>query len=530
VVEQVTPIGATVSLPSTRGQIPALTAGQVVDARVLAIMNNGTVRLAIAGVTVEAATTTPLTPGSTVRLLAQEQGGALKLSVVDQTQVSAPPTPTGEAARPPAAEGAAVPLARALAGLVARQSSLAPLFADLEHLLGSGPAGAARTAALPAEVVAAAAKVLDFRLPAGEAGNPARILASFLTSGVFHDAAAQRQPPGQGLAGQLAPAQAVAGQVTAGQVAAQTSLQRLGQAVGQMLGGQMLGGQAGGQVTGTAGDPAARQMPTQAAASGSPGSSGLALRSLLAMVTMAAPAAGSATPSSPSPVLLPLPDLKSALIELRSALVGALGTDAVRLGAIVAPNDAARPPRRGAPPRAQPAVAPLLGAEASPREVLRTLLSETDGALARLSLTQLASSDADRPVGIGPADKGAAPVWTFEVPLAADGRTSIAQIEIRREESRAAAAGETAPGWSVKFSIDVEPAGPVHAVLTLRGADLSVTLWAERPATAAQLQAEGGGFAALLADQDLTLERLFVRGGRPDAPPEPVRHLVNRVT
>ena len=42
----------------------------------------------------------------------------------------------------------------------------------------------------------------------------------------------------------------------------------------------------------------------------------------------------------------------------------------------------------------------------------------------------------------------------------------------------------------------------MHAVLTLRGSDLSVSLWAERPAIAEQLQAAGGGFAALLADQE----------------------------
>ncbi|NJL50735.1 MAG: flagellar hook-length control protein FliK [Blastochloris sp.] len=162
--------------------------------------------------------------------------------------------------------------------------------------------------------------------------------------------------------------------------------------------------------------------------------------------------------------------------------------------------------------------------------MLRTLLAETDGALARLALAQLASSDANQPAGIGRADMAAASGWTFEVPLVADGRTSIAQIEIRRDDSRAAATGETAPAGASSSPIDVEPAGPVHAVLALRGSDLSVSLWAERPETMALLQAEGGGFAALLADQDLTLERLFVRGGRPDTPPEPVRHLVNRVT
>ncbi|NJO54167.1 MAG: flagellar hook-length control protein FliK [Bacteroidales bacterium] len=150
--------------------------------------------------------------------------------------------------------------------------------------------------------------------------------------------------------------------------------------------------------------------------------------------------------------------------------------------------------------------------------------------MARLSLAQLASTDAETTPRLGRVDATSQPGWTFEVPLVAEGRTSIAQFEIRPNDGRSSGDTEGARGWSIRFSIDVEPVGPVHALLTLQGTNLSVSLWAERPATAELLQAEENRFTASLAEQDLTLDRLFVRSGRPDTPPAPLRHLVNRVT
>ncbi|NJO54740.1 MAG: hypothetical protein HC829_07785, partial [Bacteroidales bacterium] len=99
VVEQVTPIGTFSAMPNTREQIPALAAGLVVDARVLALMETGIVRLAIGGRIFDAATTAQLVPGSTVRLLVEEQGGSLKLSVVERGQTP-PAMQQADAARP----------------------------------------------------------------------------------------------------------------------------------------------------------------------------------------------------------------------------------------------------------------------------------------------------------------------------------------------------------------------------------------------------------------------------------------------
>ena len=43
--------------------------------------------------------------------------------------------------------------------------------------------------------------------------------------------------------------------------------------------------------------------------------------------------------------------------------------------------------------------------------------------------------------------------------------------------------------YALADRLDVEPAGPVHALISLNGEKTSVRLWAERPATAEQLRA-----------------------------------------
>jgi len=47
--------------------------------------------------------------------------------------------------------------------------------------------------------------------------------------------------------------------------------------------------------------------------------------------------------------------------------------------------------------------------------------------------------------------------------------------------------------WRARFSLDVEPAGPVHALVSLSGDKTFVRMWAERPATAVQLRAGAAG-------------------------------------
>jgi hypothetical protein len=89
----------------------------------------------------------------------------------------------------------------------------------------------------------------------------------------------------------------------------------------------------------------------------------------------------------------------------------------------------------------------------------------------------------------------AAQRWNFEIPFATPQGTAIAQFEVSRE-GRAPQSDPQTRTWRARFSLDVEPMGPVHASIALSGARTSVTLWAERHSTAARLHDN----AALLSD------------------------------
>lgn len=78
------------------------------------------------------------------------------------------------------------------------------------------------------------------------------------------------------------------------------------------------------------------------------------------------------------------------------------------------------------------------------------------------------------------------PQRAFEVPLMSSTGTSIAQFQIARDGRAVTADGRAV--WRARFSVDMEPMGPVHAQVTLLSNRAAVTLWAERPHTAAQLQ------------------------------------------
>jgi hypothetical protein len=146
-------------------------------------------------------------------------------------------------------------------------------------------------------------------------------------------------------------------------------------------------------------------------------------------------------------------------------------------------------------------------------------LAQTEAALARHTLLQAASlpnwveSPAARLEGQGQR-------LTFEVPFATPQGTSIAQFEIRGDGGGTAAEPHLKV-WRVRFSLDVEPAGPVHAQVTLLGVRVAVTLWAERPAAAAQLSEKSPMLADALRAAALEPGDIQLRAGVPSTPRGP---------
>jgi hypothetical protein len=185
------------------------------------------------------------------------------------------------------------------------------------------------------------------------------------------------------------------------------------------------------------------------------------------------------------------------------------------------------PPFRAALPSAQPVAPPSLTSDTPLAAAVHHLLDDTDAAIARQTLLQVASLP-DRAEIAGPRTDPAAPRWNFEIPFATPAGTAIAQFEISRDGT----AGEIDAAkrvWRARFSLDVEPAGPIHALISLSGDKTSVRMWAERPATATQLRAGASQLSQALSRAELQPGEIVIRDGAPLQPsPAPAGHFLDR--
>ena len=75
--------------------------------------------------------------------------------------------------------------------------------------------------------------------------------------------------------------------------------------------------------------------------------------------------------------------------------------------------------------------------------------------------------------------------------------------------------------WRARFSLDIEPAGPIHALVSFSGGTTAVRMWAERPLTAARLRADTPALSQALREAALEPGDIVVGEG---APPSPAPH------
>jgi hypothetical protein len=185
------------------------------------------------------------------------------------------------------------------------------------------------------------------------------------------------------------------------------------------------------------------------------------------------------------------------------------------------------PPINGALPSAQPVMPATLVAHAPVEATLQHLLTDTDGAIARQTLLQVASLPGQTDTTAGRLDPSV-PRWNFEIPFATPRGTAMAQFEISRDGG-GREAGTAKQVWRARFSLDVEPAGPVHAQVSLSGERTSVRMWAERPATAAQLRAGVSQLSQALSRAELQPGDIVIRDGAPVQPASaPAGHFLDR--
>jgi hypothetical protein len=142
-------------------------------------------------------------------------------------------------------------------------------------------------------------------------------------------------------------------------------------------------------------------------------------------------------------------------------------------------------------------------------------------------LLQVASLP-DRVDVSAPKIDASAPRWNFEIPFVTPQGTAMAQFEISRDGG-AEQVEAVKRVWRARFSIDVEPTGPVHAQVSLTGDKTSVRMWAERPETAAQLRAGASQLSQALSRAELNPGEILIRDGAPpQAAPARAGHFLDR--
>lgn len=172
----------------------------------------------------------------------------------------------------------------------------------------------------------------------------------------------------------------------------------------------------------------------------------------------------------------------------------------------------AEPPRFDSPVTAQKAVAASLAGEKDPALIAGTLSREADQAIERVKLHQIASLPDQRPV---PGELARPHQLSFEIPIAFAQQTAMAGFRIEREKRRKAESGQPIDIWGVRFAIDADGIGPVHAHVRLAGQTISVSLWAEDKATHGAFLASVPLLEAALADSALDIGDVAIFAGRP---------------
>jgi Flagellar hook-length control protein FliK len=534
--------------------------GTVINAQVLKILADNLVQIAIANLSIDVLSEVPLQAGQNLQLAVSQTPDGIRLAVVGQGAAAptggapadavtlapgatvAPPGNAAAVATPPVSAAPSVnaltPLERsavsaAVQTAVTQQGSLAPLFANLGVAASSG--------GLPPALQQAVAQVLAQRSSLDQNLTGSDVRNAFESSGLFLEASLA--------SGSVSTASGLPDLKAALIVLRQTLLSSLGTADSPAA-------------TATAQPQSAVPQSAVPATAITAASNEAALPHATSVAITLAPAL---SPEIDAPEIF-LPQIVSsatlldtdahattagaALNLLQEVLQGSsqgnlqanLPKDLREIGspslALATPNDGRNdditihtntppPPFRGALPSAQAIAAPSIAPGAPLATSVRHLLDDTDAAIARQTLLQVASLPGQADTTTSRLDP-TVPRWNFEIPFVTPQGTAVAQFEISRDgtgnETEAAKRA-----WRARFSLDVEPAGPVHVMVSLSGDRTSVRMWAERPATAEQLQAGASQLSQALTRAELLPGDIVIRVGVPaQSASAPAGHFLDR--
>lgn len=535
----VTPILPVIAAQSAAPDL-VLQPGSVVDAQVQKLLSDTLVRIAIAGLSIDVLSEVPLQAGQTLQLAVSQMQDGIRLAIVGQgaaaggdlvtlSPAAAVGNPSSASSTPSAnpltpLEQAAV--SAAVQNAAAHQDSMAPLFANLGALAGSG--------GLPAKLQQAMMQVLAQRTSLDPGLTGSDVKNAFQKSGILLEASLA--------SGSVAASAGVPDLKAALIVLRQTLLSSLGIGNGQGASAtQQVPPAATVAVAADAGSPLHAAASATLAPSLSPGGREILLpQARVPAAEDSLPAGGTVRIVLPETLLNAGPRamtaaaalnlLQEALQEIPRAAGDALPATAIPTNGrndVTVHTSTPPPPFRGGLPSAQPVASPSIASGAPLATTAHHLLGDTEAAMARQTLLQVASLP-DRVDSAGVRLDPATPRWNFEIPFATPQGTAMAQFEISRDGAgnEVEAAKQV---WRARFTLDVEPAGPVHALVSLSGERTSVRMWAERPATAAQLRAGAAQLSQALSRAELQPGDIVIKDGAPpQSAPAHAGHFLDR--
>lgn len=199
-------------------------------------------------------------------------------------------------------------------------------------------------------------------------------------------------------------------------------------------------------------------------------------------------------------------DLKSVLLNLKAALQQ-VGIKHSGEKPFVKPSG----PNLVSGPRGQQPMPLGLGGGEDAEQMLSRLLQDTDGALSRLRMAQMANR------GLGADDFATQAARSMdlvvELPLSVGQETAIVQMQVGRDPDHDGEGDEDGRGWRLRFGMDLTATGPLEAAVSLRGGGTFVSLWLEREETYQSLSGQKETIEASFAEAGLDLQELrFIRG------------------
>lgn len=196
-------------------------------------------------------------------------------------------------------------------------------------------------------------------------------------------------------------------------------------------------------------------------------------------------------------------DLKLALLSLRNALRAAL-PEGARVPAL--PSTLPPPHRAALPVGEQPALPSILSLDSDGASL--KLLSETDAALARTTLLQLASLPET-------SQGNTTQRLVVDIPIATPQGYAVIQLQVEPDKSRNTNEQERQPSWRIMLALDIEPLGPVRATVTQIDGRTHVSMFAEREASARALRDGLPALQTQLSEAALETGDLNCRSGTP---------------